>query len=46
MATREQIKQHLAQSSNVSTELTKPAKSGEAEKMNKLEHVEKSKGKV
>ncbi len=47
MADKQQIKQHLAQSANISLDnISKPAKGDEAKKMRMMEHIKKSKGKV
>ena len=47
MATREQIKKHLAQSATIKLDsISEPTKGNEAKKMKMMEHVQKSKGKV
>jgi len=42
MASREQIRQHLAQSATIPVGKAKPTKGDEAKKMKMLEHVKKS----
>ncbi|MEM9906347.1 MAG: hypothetical protein AAF921_15120 [Cyanobacteria bacterium P01_D01_bin.44] len=44
MASKAQIKQHLAMSTTVKLAITSPAKSDEARKIRTMEHVQKSKG--
>lgn len=47
MASREQIKKHLAQSATIKFDnLSAPTKGDEAKKMKMMEHVQKSKGKL
>ncbi|MGB3299508.1 MAG: hypothetical protein WBA76_14685 [Phormidesmis sp.] len=47
MASREQIKKHLAQSATIKLDsISEPTKGNEAKKMKMMEHVAKSKGKV
>ncbi|MEL6491808.1 MAG: hypothetical protein AAFV85_21235 [Cyanobacteria bacterium J06634_6] len=42
MATKEQIKQHLAQSATIPVGKAEPTKGDEAKKLKMLEHVKKS----
>ncbi|MEO1403036.1 MAG: hypothetical protein AAFV72_17555 [Cyanobacteria bacterium J06635_1] len=44
MASKEQIKKHLAMSTTVKLDITSPAKSDEARKIKTMEHIQKSKG--
>ncbi len=46
MASKDKIRQHLAQSATIPLGISKPTKGDEAKKAKMLEHVEKSKGKV
>lgn len=47
MASKEKIRQHLAQSATIKLDrIAEPTKGDEAKKMKMMEHVEKSKGKV
>jgi hypothetical protein len=47
MASREQIRKHLAQSATIKLDsISEPTKGDEAKKMKMLEHVQKTKGKV
>ena len=42
MASKDKIRQHLAQSATISLGISKPTKGDEAKKMKMLEHVQKS----
>ncbi|MFK8183197.1 MAG: hypothetical protein AB8B99_07465 [Phormidesmis sp.] len=47
MASKEQIRQHLAQSATIKLErMSEPTKGAEAKKMKMMEHIAKSKGKA
>lgn len=47
MASKDQIRQHLAQSATIKLDsISEPTKGDEAKKMKMMEHVERSKGKV
>ena len=42
MASKDKIRQHLAQSASISLGISKPTTGDEAKKMKKLEHLQKS----
>ncbi|EDX84277.1 hypothetical protein S7335_1974 [Synechococcus sp. PCC 7335] len=47
MASKDKIRQHLAQSATIKLDsISEPTKGDEAKKMKMMEHVERSKGKV